>query len=160
MSLDLIAKAAEQRLTLAPVYSPETRDRHGEWTTAAELERAIFDFSKSGDRMRLQHQDGTAVGEIEAIFTWPWPADLPVYDGRGISKGTRRFPAGTAFAWVRWTPEAWAAVRQGRIRGLSVGGRGCGFAPTPRTNHSPRCRRARHVATSPGSHRDRSAASA
>ena len=121
--MEIIRKAAEERLTLAPVYAPETTDRYGEWASAAELERAIFEFAKAAGRtVRLQHQDGTAVGQIESIFTWPYAVALPVYDGRGISKGTRQFRAGTAFAWIRWTPEAWEAVKRGAIRGLSIGG--------------------------------------
>ena len=124
MSLDVVAKAAEQRLTLAPVYVPGVLDKHSEWTSAGELERAIFEFNKSGDRtVRLQHEDGTAIGRVESAFVWPWPTELDVQDGRGILKGKTRFPAGSAFCWIRWSPEGWAAVRRGAIRGVSMGGR-------------------------------------
>lgn len=47
---------------------------------------------------------------------------VPLYDHRGILKGTTRFNAGSAFAWIRWTREAWRLVKLGRIRGLSMGG--------------------------------------
>ena len=122
--MDILAKAAEQRMTLAPIYLPNALDKHSEWTSPAELERAIFEFSKRGDRtVRLQHQDGTAIGTVESAFVWPYEHTAEILSGRGLQKGIRTFPAGTAFAWIRWQPAAWEAVKSGRIRGLSMGGR-------------------------------------
>jgi hypothetical protein len=122
--MDILAKAAEQRLTLAPIYVPDTTDRHQEWASAAELEKAVMEFSRSGNRtVRLQHQHGTAIGTVESAFVWPYEHEAEILNGRGLSKGTRCFPAGTAFAWVRWSSEAWQAIKNGRIKGLSMGGR-------------------------------------
>jgi hypothetical protein len=122
--VELLNKAApEKRLTLAPVYVPGTVDLHGEYTTAAELEKAVLSWNATGDRtLRLQHQEGTVAGEILSLFVWPTPYEADVFDHRGILKAKHRFNAGSAFSWVRWTPEAWQLVKSGQITGLSMGG--------------------------------------
>jgi len=121
--VELLNKAAEKRLTLAPLYSPDVIDLHGEYATADEIEKAVVAWNETGDRtLRLQHQEGTAAGEVLSIFVWPSAYEAPMYDYRSLLKATKRFPAGSAFAWIRWSPVAWKLVKQGRIRGLSMGG--------------------------------------
>ena len=60
---------------------------------------------------------------IESAFVWPAPYEADLFDGSGIRKSRVRFPAGTAFAWTRWSPEGWNLRRQNRVGGLSMGGR-------------------------------------
>jgi len=116
-------KAADKRLTLAPLYSPGEVDLHGEFATENEIEKAVVAWNETGDRtLRLQHQEGTAAGEVLSVFIWPSGYEAPVYDHRGLRKAVKRFAPGTAFAWVRWTPEAWQLVKTGRVAGLSIGG--------------------------------------
>jgi len=120
--VELLNKAAEKRLTLALLYSPDVIDLHGEYATADEIEKAVVAWNETGDRiLRLQHQDATA-GEVLSVFVWPSPYSADVFDHRGILKSKHTFPAGTAFAWIRWSEAAWKLVKQGRIRGLSMGG--------------------------------------
>ncbi|HXH87255.1 MAG TPA: XkdF-like putative serine protease domain-containing protein [Gaiellaceae bacterium] len=120
--MDVILKSAEKRITMSPVYAPDTIDKHGEWASSDEIEKAVVEFHRTGDRtLRLQHTE-RAAGEVIALFTWPYPVEADVFDHRRILKGKQTFPAGTAFATVRWTEEAWGLLRAGRLTGLSMGG--------------------------------------
>jgi hypothetical protein len=112
----------EWRYTLGPVYMPGTVDAHGDSIDADELERAIWDYVKSGDRrIRLQHNTEVIAGEWVGLLTWPWEVTVPVIEeGRSIQ---RTYPAGTPFMGVQWTQEVWdKLVKPGHIRGYSLGG--------------------------------------
>jgi Putative phage serine protease XkdF len=119
------ATVEEKRLTLAPVYSPNTRDAHNEGTSPEALEEAIIEFAKNGDkRLLLQHGDlgKHFVGDIVSVFVWPFAAKVDMLDPATMKKTTHTFPAGTAWAWVHWKPDAWQLVKTGKLRGYSMGG--------------------------------------
>lgn len=120
-SADIIAKAAEHRYTLGPVYVPGVEDAHGEFTDATTLQTALWDWVRKDDR-RIYLQHGTKVaGEAVEVLTWPFPveADLGV-PGQGVTKFM--FPANTPFMGVIWEPWAWEMVKAGQLRGYSIGG--------------------------------------
>jgi hypothetical protein len=121
-----VASDTEKRLTLAPIYAPDQVDAHGEFVSVDELERAAFEFAKSGNkRLLLQHGDVGAqhVGDILSVFPWPYEVTLPITKA-GERPRDVRFPAGTVFAWVRWDQDAWKTlVKTGKLNGYSMGGR-------------------------------------
>lgn len=117
----LVAKAAEYRYTLGPAYVPNREDAHGEFTDAATLQRAMWDWIRKGDRtIYLQHSE-KAAGEMVEMMTLPFPleAELTV-PNQGVSKFT--FPADTPFLGVVWEDWAWDLVKTGQLRGYSIGG--------------------------------------
>jgi hypothetical protein len=118
----LLTKAAEYQYTLGPAYVPNREDAHGEWADPVTLQRAMWDWVRKGDRsIYLQHSDKVA-GEMVELLTWPFPiqADLAV-PNQGVSKFT--FPANTPFLGVVWEDWAWDLVKQGELRGYSIGGK-------------------------------------
>jgi hypothetical protein len=120
------ASLTEKRITLAPVYSPNRQDAHGEYTTSEALEDAIIEFSKSGNRrLMLQHGDlgDHHVGDILSVFTWPWPVTCDMTNPATLQKRKHTFEAGTAWAWVQWDQDAWQLVKTGKLTGYSMGGR-------------------------------------
>ena len=117
-----LAKQAEHRYTLGPVYVPDMEDAHGEFTDPDTLQKALWDWVRKDDRrIFIQHSDKVA-GEMVEALTWPFPieADMEVPD-QGITKQV--FPANTPFLGVVWEPWAWDLVKAGELRGYSIGGR-------------------------------------
>lgn len=118
---DILAKAAEYRYTLGPVYVPGIEDAHGEFTDADTLQKALWDWVRKGDRrIFLQHGDKVA-GEAVEVLTWPFAVEAQLgVPGQGITKYT--FPANTPFMGVIWEGWAWDLVKSGKLRGYSIGG--------------------------------------
>lgn len=113
---------AEERYTLGPVYVPGRLDGHGEFIDSDTLQKAIWDWVRSGDRtIFLQHSE-KAAGEMVEILTWPMPIQtslsLPGEDVRKVE-----FPAETPFMGVVWEAWAWDLVKAGQLRGYSIGGK-------------------------------------
>lgn len=116
-----VAKAAEHRFTLGPAYVPDVEDAHGEFTDAATLQRAMWDWVRKGDRtIYLQHSN-KAAGEMVEMMTLPFAVDAElVVPGEQRTKYS--FPADTPFIGVIWEPWAWELVKRGELRGYSIGG--------------------------------------
>ena len=117
-----VAKADEQRFTLAPVYVPGIEDAHGEFTDQETLQKALWDWMRAGDRtIYLQHSEKPA-GEMVEMLTWPMPIETALaVPNEGITKYA--FPANTPFMGVIWEPWAWEMVKAGDLRGYSIGGK-------------------------------------
>lgn len=116
-------KAAEKRFTLGPMYIPDMTDAHGEWTDTEELQNAVWGYVQSNDRrIRLQHNVEIVAGEWVEILTWPYPVEVPMFDTDGAVH-MMSFPAGTVFLGVIWEEWAWELVKQGKVRGYSIGGK-------------------------------------
>jgi hypothetical protein len=117
-----LAKQAEHRYTLGPVYVPDVEDAHGEFTDPTTLQKALWDWVRKGDRrIFIQHSEKVA-GEMVEALTWPFPieADMEV-PNQGVTKQV--FPADTPFLGVVWEDWAWDLVKAGELRGYSIGGR-------------------------------------
>ena len=116
-------KAAEKRFTLGPMYIPDMQDAHGEWTDGEELQNAVWDYVRSGDRrIRLQHNTDIVAGEWVEILTWPYPIEVPMF-GAGGEIMMCEFPSDTVFLGVIWEPWAWDLVKTGKVSGYSIGGK-------------------------------------
>jgi len=118
----------DSRYTLGPWYVPGQLDAHGEWTDTEELQKAMWDYVKSGDRdIRLQHNVDVVAGEWVEAMTWPYTVEIPMFKADTNVTENVTFPAGTAFLGVQWKPWAWELVKSGKVRGFSIGGTGAGI---------------------------------
>lgn len=121
-AVETVYKADEKRFTLGPWYIPNQQDAHGEWTDTEELQKALWDYVKSGDRkIRLQHNKNVVAGEWLEVLTWPFEVNVGINKSDG-SEQARAFPAGTVFMGVQWEPWAWDLVKKGKLTGYSIGG--------------------------------------
>lgn len=112
----------EQRFTLAPWYIPNKYDAHDEWTDPDELQKALWDYVKSGDRaIRLQHNVDVVAGEWVEAMAMPFPVSVPMRKSDGRVENVE-YPAGTVFLGVKWDDWAWDMVKKGEITGYSIGG--------------------------------------
>lgn len=120
----LVSKAVEeQRFTLGPMYIPNRKDAHAEWTDPDELQAAVWDYVKKGDRsIRLQHDRDTVAGEWVEVMSWPFEVEAPLVLKNGGAQ-TVKFPPDTVFLGVRWEPWAWELVKADKLRGYSIGGK-------------------------------------
>lgn len=120
IELTTIVKA-EQRYTMGPVYVPNLEDAHGETIEPGELQTAIWDWVRKGDRrIFLQHSEKVA-GEMVEILTMPMETEMSLtVPNQGVTK--YQFPADTPFMGVIWEDWAWDLVKAGKLRGYSIGG--------------------------------------
>lgn len=120
----LMSKAVdEKRFTLGPMYVPDRLDAHAEWTDVEELQKAVWQYVKKGDRrIRLQHDRDVVAGEFVEIMAWPYEVEVPMMM-KDASTKPMTFPANTVFLGVQWEPWAWELVKAGKLRGYSIGGR-------------------------------------
>lgn len=118
----LIKAATEERFTLAPWYIPDKYDAQNEWTDARELQKALWDYVKSGDRtIRLQHNKEVRAGEWVEAMTLPHSWTTPMTKANGTTTEIT-YPAGTVLLGVIWDDWAWDMVKNGEITGFSIGG--------------------------------------
>ncbi|QWF73573.1 terminase [Bacillus subtilis] len=109
----VIAKEAdEQKLVYGIVYEPDTVDAHGDFMTAAEIEKAAHGFLKDAREIDKQHDFQGGVGEV--VESYVAPADFEM-NGEIIKKGS----------WVLVTKaseEVWEEIKKGEITGYSMAG--------------------------------------
>lgn len=113
----------ERRFTLGPMYIPNRLDAHNEWTDPDELQKAVWDYMRKGDRrIRLQHNRDVVAGEALEVMAWPYEVEVPMMM-KDASTQPVTFPANTVFLGVQWEPWAWELVKSDKLRGYSIGGR-------------------------------------
>jgi hypothetical protein len=119
-----VSKAvSEEMFTLGPMYIPDRLDAHSEWTDADELQKAVWEYVKGGDRrIRLQHDRDEVAGEWVEVMTWPYEVNVPMMQKNAEPQMTT-FPPNTVFLGVKWRPWAWELIKAGKIRGYSIGGK-------------------------------------
>ena len=118
-----VRKAAESRFTLGPLYVPDFMDAHGEWTDADELQPAVWEWVRSGDRrIYLQHDREVEAGEWVEVMTMPQAWTVDMLDSAGNPIGKVTYPPNTVFLGVVWNEDAWEMVKRGELRGYSIGG--------------------------------------
>jgi hypothetical protein len=118
-----LRKEAHKRFTLGPLYVPDFMDAHGEWTDAQELQQAVWEWVKGGDRtIYLQHDRDVRAGEWVEVMTMPQPWTVDMLNGAGESIGKITYPAGTVFLGVMWDQGPWEQILRGELRGYSIGG--------------------------------------
>ncbi|WP_336183264.1 XkdF-like putative serine protease domain-containing protein [Bacillus sp. 205(2023)] len=108
----LTKEADEQKLVYGIVYEPDTVDAHGDFMTAAEIEKAAHGFLKDAREIDKQHDFQGGVGEV--VESYVAPADFEM-NGETIKKGS----------WVLVTKaseEVWEQIKKGEITGYSMAG--------------------------------------
>jgi hypothetical protein len=118
-----VRKADEKQFTLGPLYVPDFMDAHGEWTDSEELQPAVWEWVKSGDRrIYLQHDREVEAGEWVEVMTMPQSWTVMMRDPDGTDLGEVTYPPNTTFLGVIWNDEAWEMIKAGKLRGYSIGG--------------------------------------
>lgn len=122
----VVLKADEKRYTQGPVYMPEQYDAHGEWTTADELQKSLWEYVRetgADRRIYLQHTSRPA-GEWVEAFQWHFPVKAKMIKSiNGVQKSVSvDLPAGTTYLGVIWEPWAYEDVKKEKITGFSMGG--------------------------------------
>ena len=113
----------EKRYTLGAMYIPDMEDAHGEWTDGEELQRAVWDYVRTDDRrIRLQHNRDVIAGEWVEVMAFPHSLTVPITTPEGKQE-EHTYPPNTVFLGVVWEPWAWELVKEGKIRGYSIGGK-------------------------------------
>ncbi|QAT44349.1 terminase [Bacillus subtilis] len=105
-------EADEQKLVYGIVYEPDTVDAHGDFMTAAEIEKAAHGFLKDAREIDKQHDFQGGVGAV--VESYVAPADFEM-NGETIKKGS----------WVLVTKaseEIWEEIKKGEITGYSMAG--------------------------------------
>jgi hypothetical protein len=113
---------SKQRYTLGVVYSPDEVDSQGDFTDAAEIEKACHGFMRRLQGKKIKkgalghmHKDWSDdLGEIVECYCAP--ADMEI-EGEQVAKGT----------WllgVVWSEDMFQKVEAGEITGYSMGGTG------------------------------------
>ncbi|MGG4085231.1 XkdF-like putative serine protease domain-containing protein [Bacillus velezensis] len=108
----LAKEANEQKLVYGIVYEPDTVDAHGDFMTAAEIEKAAHGFLKDAREIDKQHDFQGGVGEV--VESYVAPADFEM-NGETIKKGS----------WVLVTKASeavWDEIKKGEITGYSMAG--------------------------------------
>lgn len=102
----------EQQLVYGVVYEPDAEDSHGDYMTAAEIEKAAHGFLKDARNIDKQHDFNPGVGEV--VESYIAPADFTIGE-ETIKKGS----------WVLVTKasdEVWDQIKKGQITGYSMAG--------------------------------------
>lgn len=118
-----IAKTSdEKRYTLGVMYVPGARDSDNEYAEADELQRACWDFVKSGNKRIRDTHTKTEIGDLVELVSWPLPVEVDLKHADGtVTK--RKLPANTIFAGVVYDEKVWPLVKSGKLRGYSMGGK-------------------------------------
>lgn len=118
-----VRKTDEKRFTLGPLYVPDFMDAHGEWTDANELQAAVWEWVKGGDRrIYLQHDRDVEAGEWVEVMTMPQAWTVTMREPGGTELGEVTYPPNTVFLGVQWNEKAWEMIKAGQLRGYSIGG--------------------------------------
>lgn len=126
--LGIIQKAEDKRYTFGVLYQATNKasdpvlDTHDEFAFADDLQKAQWDYVRKGNRnVYLQHGGASnVIGEIVDIVSWPSEVKAEFTHKGKVTK--RTIPANSVWMGVIWTKEAWPAVKDGEIGGLSFGG--------------------------------------
>lgn len=113
LDVKVVTKADdEQKLVYGVVYEPDVVDAHGDYMTAAEIEKAAHTFISEYRNIDKQHDFETVAGEV--VESYIAPQDFTVGD-QTITKGT----------WVLVTKasdELWESIQKGEFTGYSMAG--------------------------------------
>lgn len=125
-TLSVTKTQPEDRYTFGVLYVPGARDSDNEYAEADDLQKAVWQYVRKGERRIRDTHTNQTIGEMVEIVSWPLEVVVPV-TGYGKSSGEEvkkyKLPANTVFAGVIWDDDAWTEVKRGRLRGYSLGGR-------------------------------------
>ena len=109
----------EKRLTYGVVYPPNFVDLQKEWAKADIIEEAAHSFMrKYREQDTFHNEQGGAGVPVESFIA---PCDITEFHGKKLEKD-EIIPAGSWVMATEWTPDNWALVKSGKIKGYSIGG--------------------------------------
>lgn len=112
----------EQRVTYGvvyPVYDPSKGegDLQKEWAKPEIIEKAAHNFLEQWRQQDTYHTEKSGAGApVESFIA---PCDIHEFHGQKLAEPIR---AGSWVMATRWTPDAWALVKSGKLTGYSIGG--------------------------------------
>ena len=112
----------EQRYTLGVAYPVDEVDSHGDFTDAAELEKAAWGFianvvNKSEAGVGTDHADGTdGAAQVVESYIYRGPTWVDEDSGEVIAK------TGDWLVGAVWTEEAWERIKKDELTGWSIQG--------------------------------------
>ena len=111
--IELLVKEDDpQQIVYGIVYEPDVEDAHGDFMTAAEIEKAAHIFMKEYQNIDKQHDFTSEVGKV--IESYIAPADFEI-GGQQVTKGS----------WVmavKVEDEMWGLIQKGEFTGFSLAG--------------------------------------
>lgn len=111
--IELLVKEDDpQQIVYGIVYEPNVEDAHGDFMTAAEIEKAAHIFMKEYQQIDKQHDFTSEVGKV--IESYIAPADFEI-GGQEVTKGS----------WVmavKVEDEMWTSIQKGEFTGFSLAG--------------------------------------
>lgn len=108
----IVKKDESQQIVYGIVYEPDVEDAHGDFMTAAEIEKAAHIFMKEYQNIDKQHDFESEVGKV--IESYIAPADFEI-GGQQVTKGS----------WVmavKVEDEMWGLIQKGEFTGFSLAG--------------------------------------
>lgn len=103
---------------LSPVLVPEVTDKQGDVISPDEIELAAHDFVESSQQAGLMHEQMVTRKDVVLVESYIIRGGLCKINGKSLSEGT------WMAAWRVYNPELRTLIRQGRLTGVSIGGRG------------------------------------
>ena len=131
LGMSVVTKAKDKQYTFGVVYkatedkNDPDLDAHQEFIIADDLQTAQWGYVQTGDRrIYLQHgaQGIIPIGEYVDIVTWPYEVEVELTLPNQTKKNKTMIPAGSVWMGVIWNDTGWPLVRDGLIRGFSLGG--------------------------------------
>jgi hypothetical protein len=106
----------EKGLVYGIVYSPNTEDSHGDWTTAAEIEKAAHDFlpTAKSDWTNINHGKDE-LPDVDVVESYIAPCDF-VVNKETVSKGSWVIVSRVNNAELR------TSIQKGEVTGYSLEG--------------------------------------
>ncbi len=125
----LKADRAEEQIVYGIVLDPNGIDAHNDWAPPAEIQKTAHNYLSKSRVVGLEHQARTRAEVVESfVEQYPSESDYEAAMQMRPHRVTRR-RFGTDFvhsgAWVlgvKLEDEEWAAYKQGKITGFSMGG--------------------------------------
>jgi hypothetical protein len=102
----------EQKLVYGVVYEPDVVDAHGDFMTAAEIEKAAHQFLKDARNIDKQHDFNAGVGEV--VESYIAPTDFTI--------GNEEIKKGSWVLVTKASDEIWELIKKGEITGYSMAG--------------------------------------
>jgi DNA adenine methylase len=109
-----LLKTSEERYVLGIVLEPETVDAQRDIYSAAEVREAAHRFMEEYQNVGLMHRD-LVNGRVKILESYLAPAPFEI-DGASVKRGT------WLLAVRVLDDELWKQVREGSLRGFSMGG--------------------------------------
>ena len=114
----LVADKAWKQIIYSVVYAPNELDHDGEYMEADDIEKMAHDMYRNRIPVKIDHQGDPIDAEIVELYVAP--ADFTIHG----PQGPQAVPKGAAVAAVHVKdPDVWRAILDGKINGVSVGGR-------------------------------------